>query len=481
MMRMSRLLLASLATILFVTSCGTSKTASAVSGEPVVLSKVYEFKTTPLKDGIIQVELGLCTEGVSPSMNEKGEWAFAGSGHVANVVLFSKSERIDEGTYTPAKVELDEALVPSGYADGNFAAGMEIKLFGLFPIPVYSRWSVVKNGKADLAQYLTEGKVTVKRQGDGLSLALDCDKVKASFDGKMLAETVKQHYYEFTKKEQPLEKKYAVPGPEEVAYAEVPSDIKKTGKVEIWYPKSLESGNLKFPVVIYANGTGQRASMDSYPDFLSHLASWGFIVIGNEDENTRTGASCQECLDRIMALNADKNSVFHGKVDMENIGISGHSQGGAAAYNAVAAQPGGNRYKAIFAISATSPFWGQANQLGTDWSYDLSNVQIPTFMAAGTGYFDAGTAKDINAKEGQGITPLYSLEMNYKALPSTTKKMYARKTGIDHGDTFKEFDAYMTAWFMWLLKGDAQAAGAFVGENAELAHNSLYQDVKSNL
>ena len=56
-------------------------------------------------------------------------------------------------------------------------------------------------------------------------------------------------------------------------------------------------------------------------------ASWGFIVVGNEDENSRTGASTSATLDFMLNLNKDSNSDFYGKIDVNNIGVSGHSQG----------------------------------------------------------------------------------------------------------------------------------------------------------
>ena len=39
----------------------------------------------------------------------------------------------------------------------------------------------------------------------------------------------------------------------------------------------------------------------------------------------------------------------------------------------------------------------------------------------------------------------------------------------------------MTAWFMWQLQGDQDAARAFVGENPELLNNTMYQDAAINL
>ncbi|WP_037288128.1 alpha/beta hydrolase family protein [Saccharibacillus sacchari] len=287
------------------------------------------------------------------------------------------------------------------------------------------------------------------------------------------------HYYKFTQTEQPIEKRYTEPGEEKVSFAEFKVDDAAVQKHEIWYPADLEKENALYPVVVIANGSGTPAS--GYPAFFEHLASWGFIVVGNEDNNSRTGASSEETLEFLLKLNEDGSSIFYGKVDTQNIGIGGHSQGGVGAINAVTSQPHGNKYKALYAVSPTSPYWGQESVFGTEWSYDLSKINIPTFLTAGTGSFDAGTADNITLTEGQGITPLWALQANYAALPDSVEKMIARKKGIDHGDSYLAIDGYMTAWFMWHLQGNAEAAEAFKGSDAEIFHNSLYQDVESNI
>lgn len=105
-------------------------------------------------------------------------------------------------------------------------------------------------------------------------------------------------------------------------------------------------------------------------------------------------------------------------------------------------------------------------------------------MTAGTGFWDAGsaTSKDqANDDEkgiAQGICPLWSLEENFNTLPQFIDKAYARKKNVDHGDSYIQWDAYMTAWFSYYLKNDEYAGSAFFGANPELQSNKNYQDVK---
>ena len=56
-----------------------------------------------------------------------------------------------------------------------------------------------------------------------------------------------------------------------------------------------------------------------------------------------------------------------------------------------------------------------------------------------------------------------------------------RRKNTAHGEVLYSADGYVTAWFMWLLQGDEYAAKAFIGEDAEILNNSLYQDQQSDI
>lgn len=287
-----------------------------------------------------------------------------------------------------------------------------------------------------------------------------------------------EHYWKYATPAGEIEKKYTAHGSYNVSYIEFEADNAAYVKYEAWYPSDMEEINHTYPLVVMANGTGVKASQ--YKEVFQHLASWGFIVVGNEDENCRTGASCAATLDFILGLNENKNSNFYGKIDTNKIGIAGHSQGGVGAINAVTAQENKNLYKAIFIASTPSPLFADDNVLGSEWRYDISKVTIPCFMVAGTGSGDAGTATDKTTAQGQGICPLWAMIENYNAIPDTVDKIMAREVGKDHGDMLRYADGYMTAWFVYYLKGDIQAGEAFFGNNAEILSNKNWQDIKIN-
>lgn len=306
----------------------------------------------------------------------------------------------------------------------------------------------------------------------------------------LLAGYKNENYWKFSESKGKIETKYTALGSYDVSYMEFNADGKLWEKYEIWYPSELKNGTT-YPLVVMANGTGTKASQ--YKEVFRHLASWGFIVVGNEDENCRTGESSAATLDFVLGLNEDINSEFYGKVDTEHIGIAGHSQGGVGAISAVTEQENGGMYKAIYSISTTSRYhadelnkneleWSSEGTSGAGWNVDVTKINIPIMMVAGTGSFDAGSmieyAETLPAGKAQGICPLWWLNECYDAIPDGVDKVIARQTGKDHGDMLRSADGYMTAWFMYYLRGDSEAGKAFFGEDAEILSNENWQDIK---
>lgn len=123
-------------------------------------------------------------------------------------------------------------------------------------------------------------------------------------------------YYKKFQSDAPLEMKYSQLGPYETACTEFASDHESIGKILVWYPKDLEADNQAWPLIMVVNASGTPAS--SYEPFFPRLASWGFIVVGNEDGQTGNGETASLTLD--FMLNVPADSVFAGKIDYDSIG-----------------------------------------------------------------------------------------------------------------------------------------------------------------
>ncbi len=281
---------------------------------------------------------------------------------------------------------------------------------------------------------------------------------------------VTEGYYERFQSEAPMETKYANPGSYETSYTEYASDNKSIGKVRVWYPTELENSGKNWPMIMVVNASGTPAS--SYEPFFSRLASWGFVVVGNEDGQTGNGKTASITLD--FMLNVPSDSVLAGKIDYNNMGIIGYSQGGAGAICAVTNYENGARYKAMFTGSAAYP--ALARNMG--WEYDVSKSTIPYFMVAGTGKSD-DSGSDLEKSFG-GVSPLSALTSNYDSISDDVQKARARAVGAEHEQMLMRSDGYMTAWMLYQLTEDEEAAEVFVGDNAEILRNNNWQDVEKN-
>ena len=138
--------------------------------------------------------------------------------------------------------------------------------------------------------------------------------------------SVTADYYTQTQTGGEIEEIYTAMGEYDVDYAEYPAQDLLIKQYKIWYPSALagEEGR-EWPIVVMANGTGVPASR--YAPVFRHLASWGFVVIGNEMQNSWSGGASAGALDLLAELNEDPSSLFYHKLDLDNVGSAGHSRG----------------------------------------------------------------------------------------------------------------------------------------------------------
>lgn len=281
---------------------------------------------------------------------------------------------------------------------------------------------------------------------------------------------VAEGYYQATVSGGELERLYTGRGKYELSKLVFDETDDAMGSIYVWMPQS-EAPSPR-PIIIIVNGSNAIASRCE--PFFERLASWGFVVVGNDDPMAGHGDSTSRMLDFLLAAAEDAEHSLYGLIDISKIGIAGYSQGGAGALRAATEFANSYRYTTLFTCSAASQFLSQ--NLG--WAYDPAKVQIPYFMVAGTGMSDAGDGKNGG---WVGVTPLTSLEENYLAMPDDIDRVMSRRIGAEHEDMMACSDAYLTAWMLYRLYGDEQAAKVFVGDTAEIRHNELWQDVKSNM
>lgn len=237
-------------------------------------------------------------------------------------------------------------------------------------------------------------------------------------------------------------------------------------KYEIYYPKELEIEDQVYPVIVVCNGTGWKASK-SKPIY-EHYASWGFIVIATEETHSWNAFGAEMCIVHLQRLNDnqminDKDNVFYQKIDFDNVGIIGHSQGGVGVINAITNTEHKNTYKTAVALSPTNKELSQA----LEWPYNAALINVPIMLISGEG------GRDDWVVTGEGLTAIYD--------DISGDKVMLRRKNTEHGKTQYSEDGYVMAWFMWQLQGDEEAAKAFIGENPEIVSNRLYQDQRIDM
>ena len=262
-----------------------------------------------------------------------------------------------------------------------------------------------------------------------------------------------------------IEKKYMKNGDYEVSIKEN-AVLQQFGKFIVYYPTELETTDKKYPVIVMCNGSG--TPMSKYPAVAKHMASWGFIVIGTEENYSWNAYGAEMCLRYLERWDdnekiEDTISVFYQKVDFDNVGIVGHSQGGVGVINAITDTAHKDVYKAAVSLSPTNKELAH-NLL---WDYDASLINIPIMLISGEGGGDDWVVT------GEQLQAIYD--------DIHSDKLMARRLNTAHNEVLYTANGYVTAWFMWQLQNDEEAAKAFIGENAEIMNNKMYQDQRSDL
>ena len=249
----------------------------------------------------------------------------------------------------------------------------------------------------------------------------------------------------------PVEQKYHENGPYQVT-------VHSIDDIHVFVPDTIH--NAPLPTVVMVNGTGLKAL--HYRPVFEHLASWGFVVIGNDDSNAWNGRSALVSLDKAIFQNSIVSSPLYQRIDLDRIGVVGHSRGAMGAMNAATED---DRFKVLYAASC--PQKSLAKKLG--WSYSMKTISIPTMLVAGTGWID------------RHISPLESLLHLAEELPDTTPMLLGRLKGIEHRSVLHEGDAYMTAWLRCFLADDVDAAAALTNNNPEILNNPRWQNVNIHI
>jgi hypothetical protein len=214
-------------------------------------------------------------------------------------------------------------------------------------------------------------------------------------------------------------------------------------------PSSLGSrGCTTHPVILWGNGT--LTSVSWYDDFLRHLASHGFIVAAANTSNAGSGNEMLQGLTQLRTWNGQLGHRFNGRVDLANVGSTGHSQGGGGAMNAA-------KNSGVKTTAPLEPWSG--NQIG--------------LQSTDTAMFFAG--------ENDSVVPPSSVRSRYTGVSIAAG--YAELAGASHFTALGNVGGFRgpaTAWFRWQLMGDTSARGQFVGLGCGLCSSWSFSEYETN-
>lgn len=253
-----------------------------------------------------------------------------------------------------------------------------------------------------------------------------------------------------------IEQRYAQQGSYHVEVEEVKSTIGEA-LFRIYYPAF--QGDESYPIISWGNGTG--ATPDRYDELLTHLASWGFIVIDSYSKTTGTGKEIVEAIDYLRNENQLANSLFYQKIQMEHIGVAGHSQGSTGVINAHTNYKSGSLIKTIVSIALPD-----LKHCDPEDVYDTARITVPFLIMGGTRDFL--------------ISPVSTNQLALQSTNTSTPAMMGMAKGAAHtaiegnGGNHR---GYLTAWMRYWLLDDQEAMKAFHGDSSEMRHNTNWVDV----
>lgn len=255
----------------------------------------------------------------------------------------------------------------------------------------------------------------------------------------------------------PIEAMYAQTGPSEVTTQDI-QDSSGKKLYKIYHPKELTSGH---PIIVWGNGS--HALPPDYDGLLTHLATWGFVVINTYSSSTGTGAELVAAAQYMAEQNNTSSSTFHGRLDPTRLGVAGHSQGSTGAINAHTHFAAGALIKTVVSIALPALHWCEPEDV-----YETSRISVPFFIMGGTG-------------DGL-ISPLSSNKLAYDNTPSTLPAAMAMAIDADHNaiqGNGNNHRGYLTAWMSYQLKDDPAARAAFAGDNPEIMTSPGWQNTST--
>jgi hypothetical protein len=255
---------------------------------------------------------------------------------------------------------------------------------------------------------------------------------------------------------QAVEAFYSEAGPWAVSTGS--ASVPGAGATSLWYPTNLGANGYQHPILTWGNGSGEVPS--SYAGVLTHLASWGYVVVATNNGQVGSGSEMLAAAQWAVDQNSNEGSIFFEALDPARVGSLGHSQGADGTVFSAANSNGlitsAVPVALVNRILGGDPLPGPTQMAGIDVFIVAGTNDFLVTQAENRAFFDTlpdGAA--MGAVVGDGHNSI--------------KAANTRSRG------------YITAWFKYTLEGDGFARTAFAGSSPELLTRSgwTWQQVKN--
>lgn len=236
----------------------------------------------------------------------------------------------------------------------------------------------------------------------------------------------------------------------------------------------------RFPLVIFSHGNGGMRNQSTF--WCDHLASHGYVVVsadhtGNSAYTAVDGklvpyngagrmASAEDrpkdvsfLIDRMTAFDKGADSRFNGRIDVEKIGVAGHSFGGLTAIHVI------NTDDRVKAIIPMTPVWRERTNYSTPVLMILASEDKTigaTGNAHGRQYVDEskGPRYLVEILDGGHYSPTDMFQINPEFGDGVGKGERITRPGeavtyLAMDLTYEIINSYSVAFFGVYLKGEA--------------------------
>lgn len=230
------------------------------------------------------------------------------------------------------------------------------------------------------------------------------------------------------------------------------SKIINFNKIKMFYPDDIATRN--YPIILFSNPLG--VPYKRYEAVFRHLASYGYIVVGNDDMDTDE-YTLVHVIDELNKLNVN-DPVFKNRLNLNEIGLAGFFQGTLPTKRVFNELPYSITVKTVYLLCLKKYVLEEKVLL------DLFNNMTQSLFITGP-------------EKGGSEYKNIMVKLNKRL---TNDRVFALRKDVAEGDIVIYTDAYMTAWFEYTMKRNETLRDVFEKNKGEIYNNPQWTVIQNN-